>query len=73
MLAIALAEIFSKAAAFPRRCLPLATHLVPTLERHAPEPMKHSNPKSADQVWRFRCRLTALSSSALLAPPAFTE
>jgi hypothetical protein len=48
VLAIALAEIFSKVAAFPRRCLPLATHIVPTLERHAPEPMKHSYPTSAE-------------------------
>jgi len=52
VLTILFAEIFSKVAVFPRRCLPLATHLVPTLERHAPEPMKHSNPS-----WRFRCRL----------------
>jgi hypothetical protein len=52
LCSLAFAEIFPKAAAFPRRCLPLATHLVPTLERHAPEPMKHSNPS-----WRFRCRL----------------
>jgi hypothetical protein len=59
VLAIALTESFSKAAAFPRRCLPLATHPVPTLERHAPEPMKHSNPNLAISL-----PFTALSSSA---------
>jgi hypothetical protein len=65
VLAIALAEIFSKAAAFPRRCLPLATHVVPTLERHAPEPMKHSNPTSAEASLAISLPFTALSSSAL--------
>lgn len=68
MLAIALAEIFSKAAAFPRRCLPLATHLVPTLERHAPEPMKHSNPNLAISLPSYGSFVISL-----LASPAFTE
>jgi hypothetical protein len=68
VLDIALAEIFSKAAAFPRRCLPLATHDVPTLECHAPEPMKHSNPKSGDFAAVY-----GSSVISLVASPAFTE
>jgi hypothetical protein len=68
VLAIALAESFSKAAAFPRRCLPLATHPVPTLERHASEPMKHSNPKFGDFAAVYGSFVISL-----VAPPAFTE